>query len=136
MRSNSKNDPIFDAIKLRQKLIRQFDRVDERLTEAEFKARKARAKAGAPAPTFAEFKARHKAERRPGGPFAELQKELDRAQRAIQLASEKMARTKPTTAAGVGALIALLRRELVIGTADYHLAALKTAASACAALGD
>jgi hypothetical protein len=173
-RSNS-NDPIFDAIKIHQNLVRIADGLYEKLNRAEFKARK---KHGSrPSSLIAwrnygaiggheiddrrdEFlhrpganreqiekeyriaKAREAAAERAGiewdtrAGITELRDEYEHAARAQHSAVMRMVRTKPTTPAGVAALITFTRRDIEAGDTEWHMAALKTAASACAALGD
>jgi hypothetical protein len=175
MRSNSKNDPIFDAIKIHQNLVRVADGLYDKLNRAEFRARK---KHGSrPWPLIAwrnygaiggheidnrrdEFlhqpganrkqiekeyrdaKAREAAAESAGiewdmrAGITELRDEYERAERAQHSAVMKMVRTKPTTPAGVAALITVTRRDIGAGDTEWHVAALKTAASACSALGD
>ena len=66
--------------------------------------------------------------------LAELRDEYERARRAEHSAAMRMARTRPTTPAGIAALITFTRRDMQSGDTEWHMAALKTAASACAAL--
>lgn len=61
---------------------------------------------------------------------AQLRKASDGASDAEDRAAMRMARTKPTTAAGAAALITYLRRDMDSGSTDWHDVALKTLASA------
>lgn len=61
-------------------------------------------------------------------------KEAERAWRAQQLAGWKLARTKPKSVPGIGALVAYTRADIIIGETDWHMVALKSAAAACAAM--
>jgi hypothetical protein len=68
--------------------------------------------------------------------LAALRRDVDRATSAEQRAAQEMARTKPRTPAGAGALLAYTKTLMFeVGEMDWHKTALDTMAEALAAMG-
>lgn len=106
-------DPIFEAIKVYRSSVRQCNRHYDKLCQAEFNAREGIAW-----------------DKRTG--LTVLRKASKRALRDQRSAGMRMARTRPTTPAGLAVLIDYVRRDSVPGKCDWHSVALKTAAIAAA----
>ena len=85
---------------------------------------------------FRDAKAREAAAKQAGvewdhrAGIAPLREQEERALAALKRAGMRMARTKPTTPAGAGALIAYTRRDIIEGEVDWQMVALKTVAAA------
>jgi hypothetical protein len=85
---------------------------------------------------YLDAKARERAQIRAGVEWdnmtgiAPLREQSDRASDAEKTAAMTMARTKPRTAAGAGALVAYVVKDMEIGETEWHEIALATAAAA------
>jgi hypothetical protein len=67
--------------------------------------------------------------------IAPLRQESERANRAARDAAMRLAKMKPTTVAGAGALLDYTRRDLEDGEVEWHMVALRTVASSLAHQG-
>lgn len=113
----SSDDPVFAAIEAHRKLLKECDQLYGDLDEVEI------------------GRAKKKRMRHSAAELASLQTKYERTRRAETAAGMRMAKTKPTTPAGAGALVAYVRADLEIGVGpEWHLVALATAAKALAGM--
>jgi hypothetical protein len=118
-------DPVFAAITEHKVLIKESDRLEDSFMTAMAKAEKSMENGHGRRTIIAG---------RVKQPSHRFYDRWNRADRAERKAAMRMARTEPATAAGVAALIAHARREIVARSServeDWLWTALKTAASA------
>jgi DnaJ-domain-containing protein 1 len=114
-----KADPIFAAIEQREKLQKIWCDLCHKLDLAEYKASKTYG--GRP---DSDERAAKAWDRRVG--IAAQRRECDRAIEAEHRAGVRFARTKPTTPAGAGAMLAYLHTDVKGGAIDWHPIAFAT----------